>query len=343
MAAPKPPTTIAILSIGDMGLGVAKLLRYHNYRVLTNLAGRSPATRIRAESASIELVDTDEELLSEAQYILSIVPPRDARATAERIVAASLKLAGKDSEAQKQKEPVYYLDLNAISPSSVRAIGDRFQEQCGERIRFVDGGIIGGPPRLANPNPSSSPSREGGDETKPQWTVPSIPLSGPYSNLLNPTLAATLKATSLSLEIGAASGLKCCFAALTKGTTALAILSFSTAARLGVLPALRSHLQTYSPRTKEQVEKSLVGMSPKAYRWVAEMREIGGCFGEEGGWDNVGEGEAGSVFQGIADVYKFVADGTVLGEERVEKRVRGLTAEEVAEAVKEGLEKVPVD
>ncbi len=32
--------TVGILSIGEMGLGIAKLLIAHNYRVVTNLAGR---------------------------------------------------------------------------------------------------------------------------------------------------------------------------------------------------------------------------------------------------------------------------------------------------------------
>lgn len=32
--------TIAIISIGEMGLGVARLLKAHGYRVVTNLEGR---------------------------------------------------------------------------------------------------------------------------------------------------------------------------------------------------------------------------------------------------------------------------------------------------------------
>lgn len=32
--------TLGILSIGDMGLGIAKLLVAHNYKVITNASGR---------------------------------------------------------------------------------------------------------------------------------------------------------------------------------------------------------------------------------------------------------------------------------------------------------------
>lgn len=35
-----PLATIGILSIGEMGMGIAKLLIAHNYRVVTNLEGR---------------------------------------------------------------------------------------------------------------------------------------------------------------------------------------------------------------------------------------------------------------------------------------------------------------
>ena len=35
-----PLATIGILSIGEMGMGIAKLLIAHNYRVVMNLEGR---------------------------------------------------------------------------------------------------------------------------------------------------------------------------------------------------------------------------------------------------------------------------------------------------------------
>lgn len=36
----KPLATVGVLSIGDMGLGVAKLLMAHNFSVVTNITGR---------------------------------------------------------------------------------------------------------------------------------------------------------------------------------------------------------------------------------------------------------------------------------------------------------------
>ncbi len=44
MDAPKP--CIGILSIGDMGLGVSKLLRAHEYPVVTVASGRRQVPRV---------------------------------------------------------------------------------------------------------------------------------------------------------------------------------------------------------------------------------------------------------------------------------------------------------
>lgn len=48
-----PFANIGIISIGEMGLGIAELLAAHNYQVLTNVTGRryisvfhSPLTRL---------------------------------------------------------------------------------------------------------------------------------------------------------------------------------------------------------------------------------------------------------------------------------------------------------
>ena len=45
------------------------------------------------------------------------------------------------------------------------------------------------------------------------------------------------------------------------------------------------------------------------------------------------------IFQGIADVYKFVSEATVLGDEITENRKRGRDVWDVAECLKEGLER----
>ncbi|KAK8169015.1 6-phosphogluconate dehydrogenase [Phyllosticta citrichinensis] len=313
--------SVGIISIGDMGLGIAKLLQAHNYHVLTTCVGRRLAslspTQRRVESASIELLPDRVQLVNRSDYLLSIVPPGQAVATAEAIIAAYQQHTRPASS-----NPLYYLDLNAIAPSTARHISAAFATKA-PTIRFIDGGIIGGPPLLA---PSTSP-------TDPvTWKRPSIPLSGPHelasAQPSGAHLAATLRTKHLSPDVGTASGLKACFASLTKGYTALAIQSFSTASQLGVLEHLLREMDAANPLGRQQAERGLVGMPNKAYRWVAEMDEIGKTFDEDGGWG----GE--NVYKQVAGVYRVVADDTELGsregkmevQEAVDGLVRGLKA-----------------
>lgn len=125
-----------------------------------------------------------------------------------------------------------------------------------------------------------------------------------------------------------------CFASLSKGYTATAVQAFTTAHRLGVVGHLREAVEKTIPSMKPWLDRGVTGMPPKAYRWVREMEEIADTHREEGGWGEVGGAD---IFTGAARVYGFVADGTVLGEEKVGGRVRGTSVEDVARAVAEGL------
>lgn len=278
------------------------------------------------------MLSSDEDVIAHSDYVLSIVPPRDAVSTAKRIATAF------SSQNRQAESPLYFLDLNAISPSTARTIGALFKDYKDDKFRYIDGGIIGGPPKPPSP-PAEGTDTDAAVHAQAPWTRPSIVLSGPHKLSSAPVsgsdLFKLLNAKDVGDAIGNASGLKCCFASLTKGFTALAIQSYSTASRLGVLEQLEEHLTQFAPRNKEGAERGLVGMLPKAYRWVDEMREIGKTFREDGGWD---EGWGDGIYDSVAGVYRFVADGTVLGEEKVENRKRKTTAD-VVEGLREGLEK----
>ncbi|KAL6715573.1 hypothetical protein ACLMJK_006534 [Lecanora helva] len=304
-----PQGTIGIVSIGEMGAGIASLLLDHGYRVLTNVSDRSETTRARAISAGIELVDTDESLFTQSHYILSIVPPRDAISTARRFVNTF------KSSTPPPKPMTRYVDLNAISPSTANEIAALFFPT---PIRFIDGGIIG-------PAPKALPGA--------YWSQPSLVVSGPHQ--IHDDLAQALNALHVADTIGPASGLKMCFASMTKGLTAIAIQSFATAHNLGVLEQLQLHLKEYSPKTRELVARSLTGMPPKAYRWVDEMKEIATTFRDQGGFEQ-------DMFTAVSEVYRFVAEETELGKERTESRKVGQTPEDVARRVAEGIERKKV-
>lgn len=276
--------TVAILSIGQMGLGIGSLLLAHSFRVITNVSDRSAATQDRANSAGIEEFDSDEALVAQADYVLSIVPPKDAPATAHRIVTAL-----KSNARTTKQADLWFLDLNAGSPDGVAGIANLFKSEV--RVRFVDGGIIGGPPALKS---------EG-------WFRPGIPMSGPDKLSDAPAdgarLAAVLNTRHLGPDIGTASALKACFAALSKGFSALALQSYATATQMHVLPDLKHYLDIYNPGARDKAERSMVGCTSKAYRWVEEMRQIGDTFAVQGGF-----GEQARVFREIAGVYQGLAE-----------------------------------
>ncbi|KAF3062011.1 hypothetical protein GL218_04176 [Daldinia childiae] len=311
-----PIAKIGLISIGDMGVGIAKLLVANGFSVATNIKGRSNDTLNRAKSAQVELLNSDKALTQQCSVILSVVPPRDAVATAQRIVDA---VSGPLRRAEDN--PLYFADLNAVAPSSVKRVAALFDQRLS--VRFIDGSILGSPPALKSGDSSA------------EWRVPRIPTSGPHQLSEIPgfgaKLAATLNTRHISPEIGAASGLKMCFASFSKGFTSLAIQAFTTAHRLGVLSDLQGELQEVLPWHYELAEKGVIGMAPKAYRWVTEMEEIAHTLSEEGGF-------APDSFLGAAKVYRTVADDTVLGQEKIGKRKRGTTVEDVAAAVAEGLQ-----
>ncbi|OIW34866.1 6-phosphogluconate dehydrogenase [Coniochaeta ligniaria NRRL 30616] len=316
MATDHPKTTIAVLSIGDMGGGIARLLVAKGFRVVTDVTGRSADTISRAQSAGVEILPLS-TIVSEASAILSIVPPSDAKSTAEAVLSSTLSALDSGTR-DPTSEPLIFIDLNATSPSSARSLASSFSPH-ESKIQFIDGAIIGGPPTL-----SLSPDAA--------WYIPQIPTSGPFP--VSASLASALQAYHIDSKIGSASGLKMCFASLTKGYTAIAIQAFTTAHRLGVLDHLNSALEQTVPGLRGRLEKGVTGMPPKAYRWVREMEEISATHRDEGGFGEVGA----DIFTGAARVYGLVADGTVLGEEKVGRRKRGTTVEDVALAVGEGLE-----
>jgi hypothetical protein len=123
-----------------------------------------------------------------------------------------------------------------------------------------------------------------------------------------------------------------CFASLTKGLTALALQSFTTAYTLGILPELQEHLDAVAPGIGAMTRRSVVGCVPKAYRWVAEMEEISRTFREDGGWG--GEGE--DVFGAVAGVFRAVAEDAVAAAAAVVKSPE--TVEEVVKMVAKGNE-----
>lgn len=203
------------------------------------------------------------ELVKLSACLLSIVPPRDALTTAQRVLNET------PSGTNAREHPLYYLDLNAISPGLATQTQALFRNN--PNIVLIDGGIIGGVPY------QKADSLTG-------WNCPSLIVSGP-TKLPFADLAKTLNIDHMNERLGAASGLKMCFGSTTKGFFALAIQSYVTAEALGILPQLRDYMKRYNAETLAIADRGVISMPPKAYRWVNEMQQIGVMMQEDGGFD----------------------------------------------------------
>jgi 3-hydroxyisobutyrate dehydrogenase-like beta-hydroxyacid dehydrogenase len=257
-----------------MGSAVASRLAEHGARVLTSLAGRSPASRDRARAAG--MVDADDRQLAEADIILSILPPAEAAGLAERL-APALALAG--------RKPVY-VDCNAVDVGTVARIAAILGAG---GTPFVDGAIIGSPPRPGQPGPT-------------------FYLAGEPASGLAILGELGLRVRILEGPVGAASALKMAYAGITKGLTALGAAMVLAADRAGAGPALREELAASQPQLLQRFRKALPDMYSKADRFAGEMREIAAFAGTD---DAVAR-----IYQSIADLYERL--GTDFRGERLE-------------------------
>lgn len=239
--------TVAIVAPGSMGAGVGKRLTDHNVKVLTSLAGRSAASAKRAAAAGMQAVD--DRQLAEADFLLSIVPPGEALALAQRLAPVL---------AAANRKPVY-VECNAISPPTMLKVAEAIKPT---GCAFVGAGIIGPPPK-----PGSSNTK--------------IYAAGPFAKNFAVLNDCGLIVRPLDGPLTAASALKMSYAGITKGFTALGAAMMLAATRGGSAEALKAELAESQPDLLAFLGRSVPGMYGKAYRWVAELDEISGFVGDD--------------------------------------------------------------
>ncbi len=252
-------STVGIMSPGDMGSAIGKMIAESGMPVVTALDGRSELTRLRAKEAGIADVSSLDRLVAESDLILSVLVPAEALGLAER-VAVSVR---------RSKHRPAYADLNAIAPETVGQI-EKLMTAAG--VTFIDGGIIGGPPVRG---------RKG---TR-------IYCSGPDTGALESLTGSGLDIRKVGPEIGQASGLKMVFAASTKGITALWTELLVAARALGLAEALMAELKM-GGTTPEALGGRICSMPRRARRWVGEMEEIAKTFDSVGLTPHMLEGAA---------------------------------------------------
>ncbi len=269
---------VGVVSPGDMGQAIAGRLKESGLNVYAALDGRSERTRALAREAGLTDCGSMEKLVTTCELVLSVINPGEALNVAREVAATMKKTARK----------IALADLNAVSPQTARE-ADRMVREAGGM--FIDGGIIGPPPR--------------GEKDKPR-----IYVSGPDAYLFEQISHPNLLVRVLSERVGDASGVKMCYAAMTKGTTALAVELLMAARKLGVEQALEKELRESRSDVLDWQVKNIAAMPPKAYRWVPEMQEIAKTFGELG--------LTRRIFEGATDMYALVA-ATPLGKESPEQ------------------------
>jgi L-threonate 2-dehydrogenase len=256
---------VAIVAAGSMGAAVGKRLTDGELRVLTSLAGRSGETAQRAADAGMVAARDDE--MAAADFVLSIVPPGDAVALAQRFAPA---LRASNSK------PVY-VECNAVNPATVERIA---AEIAPTGSPFVDCGIIGPPP-------------------VPGDAGPRFYASGPASARFAILRDHGLDVRVLDGAMSAASALKMSYAGITKGTQAVGAAMLLAAVRAGSADALFAELNESQAAMLGWLKRSLSRMPPKAYRWVAEMEEIADFVGEDPA--------ARELYTGAAHLYEQMA------------------------------------
>lgn len=240
---------VAIISPGDMGHAVGRALGEHGRDVITCLAGRGEASRQRAKAAKMRDAGSLEAMVSEADLVLSIMPPESAEEAAAQ-VAAAMQSTGK-------KPP--YADCNAISPDTAHRVGKPLSDV---GSLFIDAGIIGPAPGRGEP--------------------PRFYTSGPDVSPLQALHGQGIDVRAIGDKIGRASGMKMVYAALTKGTTTLHTAVLMAAASLGLSDELYAELQASQKGAWAAMQKSVPFLPADSGRWIREMEEIADTFAAAG-------------------------------------------------------------
>lgn len=256
---------VGILHPGAMGVSVAAAAQQAGCELFWVATGRSPESQQRAAEQQLQDVQTIAALCETCELIISVCPPHAAVDVAQQM-------------AQHQYTGLY-LDANAISPTKTKAIGEIITGAGG---RFVDGGIVGGPAWQAGTT----------------WLY----LSGTKADTNK--VAACFTGSPLGTEIlaggiGQASALKMCFAAYTKGTTALLAAILATAEAEGVQDALAMQWDRYWDDFASQTNQRVQAVTAKAWRFAGEMEEIADTLDAAGLPDGF-HTAAGELYQRLA-------------------------------------------
>jgi 3-hydroxyisobutyrate dehydrogenase-like beta-hydroxyacid dehydrogenase len=237
---------IGILHPGEMGASVGATARAAGNAVSWASAGRSEATRRRAEESGLEDAGTVEALIAGSEIIVSVCPPEAARTLAASVIDAGF--IG------------IYVDANAVSTVTARTVAGVVEDA---GAHFVDGGIIGPPVH--------------------QEGTTRLYLSGAEaSTVASAFKGSMLETLVIGDRPGSASALKMCYAAWTKGSAALLAAIRALAVAEDVESALLEEWNISQHGLEARSAAGARNNAFKAWRFAGEMREIAATFEASG-------------------------------------------------------------
>ncbi|MBC8240419.1 MAG: NAD(P)-dependent oxidoreductase [Alphaproteobacteria bacterium] len=268
--------TIAVIAPGDMGSGVGQALTQAGHDVVTCLAGRSAASRARAERCGFRDLPDLDQVVGDAALILSILPPASAIDLAGQVAAAMTRTGAR---------PVY-MDCNAISPATTARVG---AEITGAGAAYIDCGIIGWAP-----GKGPQPTR--------------FYVSGPALALADALAVDGILVKGLGAEIGRASGLKMLYAGLNKGRFSLLATMATAAQAMGLLDELGEELEFSQKDTWNYMQSGISRLPADSERWWPEMDEIAATL--------EGAGVTGDFHRGASWILQLMAATPLAAETR---------------------------
>ena len=287
---------IGITSIGDMGGQIAVRLKKAGYEIFTSLDGRSKRTQALTAKAGVTDCGSIEKLVSTVDVIISVLDPAHA-VTKAREVAAAIKATGKK---------IMFVNGNAVAPRTAHEIDGIIRAAGGF---CVDGSIL----RVT--------TREGKSELR-------LYVSGPEAAELTRINDEILKIRVVGEKVGNASALKMCYGAFTKGALALGVELLLASHKLGVADEVAAEFEDTQPEVYKWILGRTIGMAPKAYRYVPEMREVATTF-EDAGMTR-------RMLEGAADMFEMLAKTPLAAETPEESKERGRTGKEILQALAAG-------
>jgi 3-hydroxyisobutyrate dehydrogenase-like beta-hydroxyacid dehydrogenase len=235
------PRTIGLLYAGELGAGLAALLRARGTSVVTTVSGRGEATAARARQLGLTVFDTVADVVRRSDVVLSVVPP----SAADEVAAAYC------ADAHHAPPASIYVDVNSIGPELARSIAARV-EACGRS--FVDGAVNGLAANLV--------------------TGGTLFLSGTRSTDVAACFEGAMRVRVLGEQPGHASATKMLLSGLSKGVSALFLELAVLAERRGMLGDFMAASSEIYPGITDLARRMLPTYAQHADRRVTEMNEL---------------------------------------------------------------------